>query len=382
MKRTLAPIITRDAAKKIILLSGPRQSGKTTLAKMIDPQATYLNYDDIEDRQRIHDRSWNPKSSTLILDELHKMPEWKRFLKGLYDTRGIPPQLLVTGSAKMDTYRKVGDSLAGRFFSFRVHPLDIKEAHPQFSAQVSFERLMRVGGFPEPFLSDEDTTFYGRWVKSHLDIILRQDLVDMATIQDIHTIERLIELLRHRVGSSISYANLARDLHKDPKTIKRWLTLLEDLYIIFSLTPYHQRVTRSLLKEPKYYFYNPAYTKGDIGARFENVVACALLKHCHWQQDIEGQDMDLHFLRTHTGHEVDFAITLDNSPICLIECKWTDTTLSRHLPYFQSIFPEASAVQLVGQGLRHARYYPENNREIAVASDWLRDLAPTTAPQK
>jgi uncharacterized protein len=157
------------------------------------------------------------------------------------------------------TYKKVGDSLAGRFFQYRLHPLDIKEAHLGLgvSGEEAFERLMAVGGFPEPFLKN-DLRFYRRWQQSHTDIILKQDVLEIGSVRDIAAIEMLIALLKSRVGSTVSYASLARDLERDPTTIKRWLQLLENRYVIFPVLPYSKNIAKSLLKSPKYYFYDTA----------------------------------------------------------------------------------------------------------------------------
>ena len=258
MERHLKHDIEQALSKKVVLLTGPRQCGKTTLAKNLYSDFDYFNYDAAEDRLALKNKSWDRQKSLVIFDELHKMKEWKRWIKGVYDKEGISPHLLVTGSAKLDTYRKVGDSLAGRYFQYRLYPFDLKEIMKRDSVHSSteiFERLCNCSGFPEPFLEGSET-YYKRWRRTHLDIILRQDLLDMQAVRDIQAIETLVHLLKSRVGSSVSYANLARDLGRDINTIKRWLLLLENLYVIFRVTPYHKNIARALLKEPKYYFFD------------------------------------------------------------------------------------------------------------------------------
>ena len=311
MKRLLQPYIENDLPSKIVLLTGPRQCGKTTLAKQLCDSFDYFNYDAAESRLALKEKSWDRKKLLLIFDELHKMNHWKRWLKGIYDTEGIPPQILVTGSARLDMHKKLGDSLAGRYFQFRLHPLDMKEAVACYSTDTEqvFQQLWDCSGFPEPFLKNS-VTYYKRWRRSHLDIILRQDLIDLYTGRDIQAIETLVLLLKDRIGSSISYANLARDLERDPNTIKRWLRLLENLYIIFRVTPFHKNIARSLLKEPKYYFYDHTYAEED-GARLENMVACALLKELQFIEDTQGKSTSLHYLRTKDGKEIDFLICIE-----------------------------------------------------------------------
>lgn len=371
MERTLAPHLRRDLPRKIILLSGPRQSGKTTVAKMLEPDHEYVNYDDAEHRTTLIDRSWDRGKKLLILDELHKMPRWKGWLKGLYDTEGLRPPIIVTGSARLETYRKVGDSLAGRYFPFRLHPLDLKEVHQALGAAAmpeALDRLLRLGGFPEPFL-DGTEVFYNRWRRTHLDIILRHDLIELAEVQHIVQVETLIELLRSRVGSPISHASLARDLGCSDKTVKGWLLLLENMYVIFKVPPFHRNVARSLLKAPKYYFFDCARVKGDEGARFENLVAAALLKEVHLRVDTLGEDLHLRYLRTKDGRAVDFVLEQDGKARLLIEAKWSDEGVSPPLRYFAAQLPEARAVQVVAK-LRREKTYPDRV-EVRQASSWL-----------
>jgi len=230
---------------------------------------SYFNFDNSEHRLALNERSWDRRKPLVIFDELYKMPEWKTFLKGIFDVEGTKPSLLVTGSAKLDAFKKVGDSLAGRFFSYRLHPFDVKEASSLIEPEEALSRLFSVGGFPEPFL-ENDPIFYARWEKSHIDVILRQDLLDFSAIQDILSIETLIEMLRSRVGSPISYANLAQGLKKDPKTVKSYLELLESLYIIFPVRPWHRNIARSILKEPKFYFFDTAMVLGDDGKKLSD----------------------------------------------------------------------------------------------------------------
>lgn len=380
MKRYIEPHILADLPKKIVLVTGPRQCGKTTMAKQLLPNRDYYNYDSAEDRLILQKKSWDRKKSLIIFDELHKMKKWKSWLKGIYDTEGLPPALLVTGSAKLDTYRKMGDSLAGRFFQYHLYPLDLKEALTQMPSlektpEGLFERLWRCSGFPEPFL-EGDEVFYRRWRRSHLDIILRQDLLDLYTIRDIKSIEILVSLLKDRIGSSVSYSNLARDLECDPHTVKRWLQLLENLYIIFRVTPYSNNIARSLLKEPKFYFYDHTYAE-DPGARLENIVANALLKSLHYLEDTQGRETALHYLRTKDGKELDFLVSIDNKPTHLIEVKMSDDNPSKGFEHFSRYFESHASspiqkIQLVKNLNREKTY--QNGLEIRSLIPWLAHL--------
>ena len=373
MDRYLKKPLAEEIDKKILLLTGPRQCGKTTLSKMLTTDFQYINHDLAEHRLLLSEKSWDREKALIIFDELHKMHEWKSWLKGIYDVEGIPPGLMVTGSARLDAFRKVGDSLAGRHFQFRLHPIDLKEAlaYSNLEAPDIFTRLMAVGGFLEPFLNGT-TRYYNRWKRSHIDLILKEDLLTLSAVRDIQSIETLIELLRSRVGSPVASNSLARDLQKSPNTIQSWLKLLEDLYVIFRVTPYHKNIARSILKEPKFYFYDNGMVMGDNGIKLENLVACALLKEAHRCQDVEGEDCRLHYVRNKDGQEIDFLVTRANKPERLIEVKWADSSLS---PHFKKFFPRAQLkrVQVVGE-LKQSKSYPSAER-IEPAIKFLSELS-------
>ena len=367
--RYLQPALEKDLGNKILLITGPRQCGKTTLSKSLDPNDyQYLSYDLAEHRNILSEKTWDREKHIVIFDELHKMDSWKSWLKGVVDVEGMPPALVVTGSARLSAFRKVGDSLAGRHFEFRLHPFDLKEILEQSdtNAGVGFNRLMQVGGFPEPFL-DGTREFHNRWKRSHIDLILKEDLITLTAVRDIQSIETLIELLRARVGSPVSANSLARDLNKSPNTIKHWLGLLEDLYVIFKIVPWHKNVARALLKEPKYYFHDNGLINGDNGVQLENLVACALLKEIHCLLDTHGEEFALHYVRNKDGKEVDFVIVKDAAPAALIEVKWNDSALSSSLKTFFSKSEQTKQpvkrLQVVGT-LKNAKSWPSGERAV------------------
>ena len=369
MERYLNTALSEELGNKILLLTGPRQCGKTTLSKMLHADYQYINYDLAEHRLLLREKSWDRQRSMIIFDELHKMTGWKAWLKGIYDVEGLPPALLVTGSARLAAFRKVGDSLAGRHFQFRLHPLDLKEAlaFTDLGRDEIFDRLMTVGGFPEPFLNGTQR-YYNRWKRSHVDLILKEELLTLSAVRDIQSIETLIELLRSRVGSPVSANSLARDLQKSPNTIQHWLKLLEDLYVIFKVAPYHKNIARALLKEPKYYFYDNGMVQGDAGTRLENLVACALFKEIHRAQDVDGENVDLYFIKNKDGQEIDFLVTREKQPYQLVEVKWKDASLSQNFKRFlakQSL----KRVQVVGT-IEEAKSFPGGER-IEPAKDFL-----------
>jgi len=364
--------IRQDLKEKIVLLSGPRQVGKTTLSSQLVPAHVYLNFDAAADRQIIHAGEWDRDAELVVFDELHKMNKWKSWIKGIYDVEGIPPALLVTGSARLDTHRKGGESLAGRFFYYRLHPLTVKEVcgFRGEKAETALDRLLKLGGFPEPYLKNSET-FAKRFRRVHTDTIVREDLLDLEKVRDIKSIEILIDLLRSRVGSTTSFTALANDLQVSIHTVKHWLQILENLFIIFPVRPYHKNIARSLLKESKYYLYDTGSVEGDLGAKLENTVACALLRELHLIEDTTGSRVALHFLRDKEKHEVDFLPVVDNRPVCMIEVKVSDDSFSSSLFRFHSRLKKAKPLQLV-YNLRHRK--SKDGAKMLPAHEFLRDV--------
>ena len=373
VKRTLSSPLTRDLKEKVVLLSGPRQCGKTTLSQNLFKTFDYLNYDSTKDRNILKTETWNRQSELLIFDEIHKMKNWKSWLKGVYDNEGVSPPILVTGSARLNQLRYTGDSLAGRHFHYRLHPFDLKELHLKTSQErgEALNTMLNVGGFPEPFLKGSRQS-YNRWSANHLDVILRQDLIDLGGLRDIKSLEILVSLLSERVGSKVSYQSLATPLQRDPKTIVSWLSLLEDLYVIFKVPPYSKNIKQSLLKESKYYFYDTGRVQGKESIRFENIVANALWKEVQRVFDTEGIKGSLHFIQTKTGKEIDFLVEMVDGGHWLIETKWSDDTFSPNFKYFSPYFKDAKCVQLVKEAKRLKT--TQEGHILTRASDWLSQI--------
>jgi predicted AAA+ superfamily ATPase len=375
MKRYLDDLVATDLQRKMVLVTGPRQVGKTTLCRHLMerfPPAQYLNWDVAPDRAILQRQSWNPRSSLLAMDEIHKMPDWKNWLKGVVDGRPPTQALLVTGSARMETWRQSGDSLAGRYLPYRLHPISVREWCEQQGGTpaAALERLMVRGGFPEPCLA-ENPHDAERWRRQYFTDLIREDVVEFSRLHEVSAMRLFVELLRERVGSPLSLASIARDLAISPTTLKRYLDILQALYIVFTVQPWHHNIARAILQTPKVYFFDTGLVRGDEGIRFENAVATMLLKHSHFRQDVRGRSAGLHYIRTKDGAEVDFALSDDNRLTHLIECKLADPSLHRALAGFAAKFPGAEAIQLV-RDLRQREY----RASVAVtdAAEWLASL--------
>lgn len=375
MKRYLDEIVAADLQRKMVLVTGPRQVGKTTLCRHLMPRFArpqYLNWDVAHDRAILLRQSWDVRAGLLAMGEIHKMPGWKTWLKGLVDARLPTQALLVTGSARMETWRQGGDSLAGRYLAFRLHPISVREwCDRQGGTPIeALDRLMTRGGFPEPCLAETEAEA-ARWRRQYFTDLIREDVVEFSRLHEINTMRLFVELLRERVGSPVSLASMARDLAVSPATLKRYLDILQALYVVFTVTPWHRNVARAILQTPKVYFFDTGLVRGDEGVRLENAVAAMLLKQVHFHQDAQGKAAGLYYVRTKDGAEVDFALGEDGRLTHLIECKLSDHAPHRALASFSARFPEAQAIQLV-RDLRQ-----EENRgpvRITAAADWLAGL--------
>jgi predicted AAA+ superfamily ATPase len=340
--RYLAGDITRDLARKMVFVAGPRQVGKTTMAKRLPGgKAGYLNWDVPDHRERILRREL-PVSPLWIFDELHKYRSWRNYLKGLYDARNPEQQILVTGSARLDLYRFGGDSLQGRYHLLRLHPLSVAELG--ITTAKALEELLALGGFPEPFFGGSEREAR-RWSREYRQRLIREEVTSLERVQDLGNLELLALRLPELVGSPLSLNALREDLDVSHKTVATWVQILERLYAIFRLSPLGVPRIRAVKKAQKHYHFDWTLIE-DPGARFENLVASHLLKWVHHQQDAEGLDVDLRYFRDTDGREVDFVVTDRRKPTLMIECKLGDAPVDRALYYLKAKFPSCDAWQL------------------------------------
>ncbi|MBI2066722.1 MAG: ATP-binding protein [Deltaproteobacteria bacterium] len=331
----------------MVFVGGPRQVGKTTVALKImgEDQSGYLNWDVPGHRELILRREL-PPTSLWVFDEVHKYRSWRNYLKGLYDLHREKKKILVTGSARLDYYRRGGDSLQGRYHYLRLHPLSVAEL--KLEREEDFQSLLKLGGFPEPFFSGSEVEAK-RWSREYRTRFIREDLTSLERIQDLGNLELLMIRLPELVGSPLSINAVREDLQVSHKTATTWLQILERLYTIFRLSPFGSSKIRAVKKEQKHYHFDWTLVS-ELPYRFENLVASHLLKWVEFKQDTEGSNVELRYFRDIDGREVDFVIVEGKKPILAIECKWSDSDISGGLKYFRAKFPQCEAWQITATG--------------------------------
>jgi predicted AAA+ superfamily ATPase len=351
--------------RQMALVSGPRQVGKTTACRAISD--AYLNWDNADDRRQmllgpaallesLHLDRLRSKPPVAVFDELHKYSKWKSLMKGFFDTYGDRVRLIITGSSRLDIFRRGGDSLMGRYLLYRMHPLSVgetlrteipkQEIQPPAKITVAnWNALWDHGGFPEPFYR-RDPRFTRRWRSLRHEQLSREDLREVARVTDIGTIETLMQLLAERSAQQLVYSNLANEIQVSIDTVKRWIDLLSRLHYGFMVRPWFRNVAKALRKEPKW-FQRDWSGLTDDGARAETLVACHLLKAVEGWTDLGFGDFELRYLRDKQKREVDFLVVRDRKPWFLVEVKLRDTILSPSLAYFQSQIKAPHAFQVV-----------------------------------
>ena len=352
--------------RQMAFVSGPRQVGKTTACRL--HADAYINWDDIDDRELILAgpgsvvgafglNRLSEAPPVILFDELHKFPRWKQFLKGFFDGQAGRVRIMVTGSSRMDVYRRGGDSLMGRYFPYRMHPFTVSETisqelpdptsivRPPYPVdEADFDALWRHGGYPEPFLK-RDARFSRRWQSLRLEQLVREDVRDLTQVQQLDQLEILVRLLLDRSARQLVYGNLARQVRVSVDTIRRWVAALCDLHLGFVVRPWFTNVSRSLRKEPKWYLQDWA-SIDDVGQRAETFVACHLLKAVNGWSDMGLGAFELGYLRDKEKREVDFLVSRDGKPWFLAEVKYGDESLSPSLKRYQDQVAAPFAFQI------------------------------------
>lgn len=339
--RFLTPAITTALNKKMVFIGGPRQVGKTTLGlSLIKPSSVrnpaYLNWDRNTDKSLILKDQIPLNHPILVLDEIHKYRNWRNLVKGLYDKYHEDQKFIVTGSARLDHFRKGGDSLLGRYRYFRLHPFSLPEFSPDCKSS-DLQKLLKFGGFPEP-LFNMDENEHRIWQKDRLSKVITEDLRDLENVKEISLILLLAETLPSKVGSPLSLQSLAKDLQVSQPTVQRWTQILSHLYFCYQIAPFGSPKIRAVKKLQKLYMWDWSQVEND-GTRFENFVASHLLKYCHYIEDTQGHSMELRYLRDPDGREIDFVVIKNKKALFAVECKSGDQKISPHISYFRERTP-------------------------------------------
>ena len=368
-KRYLSHQIEKDLARKMVFVAGPRQVGKTTLAKqfLTNLNLGYLNWDIPMQREAILKHEL-PDSPLWIFDEVHKYRDWRNYLKGVYDQYGKERQILVTGSAQLDCYRRGGDSLQGRYHYLRLYPLSAAELAMTNAADL--QQLLELGGFPEPFFMGESIEAK-RWSSEYRHRLIEEDLIKLEQVRDLGNLELLMIRLPNLVGSPLSINALREDLNVSHNTVANWLDVFTRLYAIFRIAPFGADKLRAVKKVQKHYHFDWTLIENQ-GIRFENMVAVHLLKWVHFEEDTKARELELRYFRDIDGREVDFIITEKSIPIMAIECKWGDADISKGLKYFKNHFPECEAWQISMIGTKD--YLSKEGVRVCPASKLLANL--------
>jgi len=334
--RYLKKPVKEDLQNKMVFVGGPRQVGKTTFALTFLPESTekhpaYLNWDDISVRRGLLKGELPGGQKLFILDEIHKFSGWRGLVKGFYDTNRSELSFIITGSARLDYYKKGGDSLQGRYHYYRLHPFSMAELNTK-PTMNDFNLLFKFGGFPEPCLRGEEK-FWRRWQRERLQRVIYDDIRDLENIKEISLLELLAGELPNRVGAPLSVKNLKELLQVAHETVDRWINIFERMYYCFRIPPYGPRKIRAVKKEQKLYLWDWSIIP-EAGPRFENFIASHLLKYCHFMEDTQGFKMDLRFLRDTDKREMDFVVLKDEKPLFAVECKTGEKNINPAMFYF------------------------------------------------
>ena len=373
MKRTYYNIIKYhlDNWDQMVFIEGPRQAGKTTLAKQLISEYKvnrYFNWDNIEDRRLILsgpsfiekvgilDIGTNSKP-LIVFDEIHKLRDWKNYLKGFYDTYSEKIKIIATGSAKLSIYKKGQDSLMGRYFSYMIHPISLRESitvnlsETEIQKPISindelYKNLISYGGFPDPYIK-ANKIFHAKWLQHRFEQLFREDIMTIEEIKNLSQLEVLAYILTSYATKQINYTDLAKKIQVSDQTVRKWVSILELFYFGYLVRPWDGNITRAILKQPKFYLWDWSAIK-DIGARAENFIASHLKKAVSYWGDIGLGKFEIFYIRTKEGKEVDFVVTKNGQPWFLLEVKHSkENSLNKNLYYFQEQTKAEHAFQVV-----------------------------------
>jgi predicted AAA+ superfamily ATPase len=341
----------------VVLINGPRQSGKTTLVKEYSPSLSYYTLDDdnILNAAKQDPVGFIQGIDKAIIDEIQRAPELLRAIKLSVDQHRQPGRFLLTGSANLLTLPKIGDSLAGRMEILTLLPLSLAEmgrreslflsyaknqSWPQQVPSEQLEIISRVltGGYPE-MLMRPDLARRSAWAKSYIKAIVERDIKDISSIEKLVEMPRLLEVLAQQSGKLTNFTQIGGQLNLDSKTAQKYIGLLETLFLVHQLKPWHGNALNRILKTPKIHFLDSGllaslnrvtiesveWNKSDFGALLETWVYGELLKTISFTEE----PWNIYYYRDKDKVEVDFILENHARKIIGIEVKASHTIFNQ-----------------------------------------------------
>jgi uncharacterized protein len=353
----------RELFKKypVLTITGPRQSGKTTLAKALFGHKPYVSLEDPDQR---HLAKNDPRGFLknyprgAILDEIQRAPEIVSYIQSIVDNANKSGIFVLTGSQQLEISQTISQSLAGRTALVKLLPLSLSELHA-WQSQQNLNKLMLNGFYPRVYNKKiKPYDFYSNYFETYIERDLRQ----LSNIENLHTFEKFVKLLAGRTGQLLNYNNLANDLGVSQPTIRKWISILEASYIIFLLPPFYRNIRKRLVKTPKLYFYDTGLVSYLMGIEntthlkthplrgniFENFVVMEFLK----ERFNQGKKSNLYYYRDRSGNEVDLILQQANY-LHAIEIKSAETInldFCKNIKKFKSIFTDEVKQQIIMYG--------------------------------
>ena len=337
----------------VISLTGPRQSGKTTLVKALFPGYAYANLENIDEREaaeedpvrflRVH------AESGLIIDEAQKVPALFSYLQGIVDESGQMGKFILTGSQNFLLLEKITQSLAGRVGICHLMPFGLPELEKAGLLSDSLDRCLFYGGYPVLYDRRVDPTdYFPSYVQTYID----RDVRSIKNIGDLSTFRRFVRLCAGRVGQLLNLSSLGNELGINYKTVRSWISILEASFVVFLLAPHHRNFNKRLVKQPKLYFYDSGLLCSLLDIRSEEQLASHYLRGSIFESLVvseyvklryhQGLQTNAYFWRNSTGHEIDLLIE-DGEHLKAVEIKSGETLnsdLFKGLRYYKKLSGE------------------------------------------
>jgi uncharacterized protein len=338
----------------VIAVTGPRQSGKTTLLKNAFPNYRYISLEDLDNRTFAET---DPKgflkiyNEKVIFDEIQRTPNLFSYIQTLVDESRQMGQFILSGSQNFQLLRHISQSLAGRVALFRLLPFDFSELHNAGLLAENYENALIMGFYPAIFdRKINPTVFYANYLQTYIE----RDAVELINIRELRQFRNFIALCANRVGQLLNLSSLAIECGISQPTAKAWLSILESSYITFQLSPYFRNFNKRIVKSPKLYFYDTGLvahllgikTEPDLisnpikGSLFENLIISELMK----QNEHQYLHQDYFFWRDSNGNEVDLLRPNTASKFDIFEIKSSKTILTEQfkgLKFLQDIATES-----------------------------------------